>query len=289
MTSPPRIARVFPRRTKATPDDALAFTSPPPKDFLQSLDSGQVSLDAVNVSVAFTYDLPKAEALAGAWVKTGLPVSMGGPAFNEPGGDFVPGLYLKQGYVITSRGCPNRCWFCSVPAREGGVLRELPVTDGWNVLDDNLLACSEGHIREVFAMLKRQPEKPVFTGGLEAALLRPWHVELLREVRAARMYFAYDTSSDYEPLVQAGRILRDGGITKASHRAACYVLVGYPGDTMDAADTRLRAAWGAGFVPYAMLYRDETGAVDADWRRFQRAWVRPEIVISQLKNREEAA
>ncbi|MDR1668998.1 MAG: hypothetical protein LBR76_03485 [Oscillospiraceae bacterium] len=104
-----------------------------------------------------------------------------------------------------------------------------------------------------------------------------------------RMYFAYDTPSDLEPLIQAGRILRDGGITKASHRAACYVLIGYPGDTMDAADARLRAAWSAGFVPYAMLYRDDSGATDAEWRRFQRAWLRPEIVLSQLKNVKEAA
>ena len=60
----------------------------------------------------------------------GVPVHMGGPAFNMPGGDFVPGMYLKKGYVITSRGCPNRCWFCSVPRREGGRLRELPITEG---------------------------------------------------------------------------------------------------------------------------------------------------------------
>ncbi len=132
-------------------------------------------------------------------------------------------------------------------------------------------------------MLARQPKRPVFTGGLEAALLRPWHVELLRGIKAARMYFAYDTEDDLEPLVYAGRLLRDGGITKASHRAACYVLIGYPGDTMDAADIRLRAAWDAGFVPYAMLYRDEAGTVDAEWRRFQRIWVRPEIVLSRLK------
>ncbi|MDR1131268.1 MAG: hypothetical protein LBL15_02485, partial [Oscillospiraceae bacterium] len=72
-------------------------------------------------------------------------------------------------------------------------------------------------------------------------------------------------------------------ITKASHRAACYVLIGYRGDTMDAADARMRAAWEAGFVPYAMLYRDRAGAVKADWRRFQRAWVRPEIVLCRLK------
>ena len=205
----------------------------------------------------------------------------------------MSGLYLKQGYVITSRGCPNRCWFCSVPAREGGKLRELPIATGHNILDDNLLACSDSHIRKVFAMLKQQEKRPadghrpVFTGGLEAALLRPWHVELLREVKAARMYFAYDTPGDYEPLVHAGRLLRDGGITKASHRAACYVLVGYAGDTMDAADARLRAAWEAGFVPYAMLFRDEAGSVSPDWRRFTRAWVRPEIVLSRLKQRQE--
>jgi hypothetical protein len=211
-----RIIRVFPRRTAATPNDALAFTSPPPKDLPEA--------DEVHVSVAFTYDLPKAEKLAEAWARTGLPVKLGGPAFNQPGGDFVSGLYLKHGYVITSCGCPRRCWFCSVPVREGGKLRELPVTNGHNVLDDNLLACSEGHIRGVFAMLKQQAKRPVFTGGLEAVLLRPWHVKLLREVKAARMYFAYDTPSDYEPLAEAGRILRDGGITKASHlrRVMCW-------------------------------------------------------------------
>jgi hypothetical protein len=278
MTSPARIIRVFPRRTSATPDDAMAFTSPPPKNLPDA--------DEVHVSAAFTYDLPKAEKLAEAWARTGLPVKTGGPAFNRPGGDFVPGLYLKHGYVITSRGCPRRCWFCSVPKREGGRLRELPVTAGHNVLDDNLLACSERHIRDVFAMLKQQAKRPVFTGGLEAALLRPRHVELLREVKTARMYFACDTPSDYEPLVEAGKILRDGGITKASHRAACYVLIGYPGDTQDAADARLRAVWDAGFVPYAMLYRDDTGAANAEWRRFQRLWVRPEIVLSRLKTNQ---
>lgn len=271
-----RIARVFPRRTAATPDDELAFTGPPPKDRLQEVDE-------VHISVAFTYDLEKAYKLAEQCDSLGVPVRMGGPAFNAPGGDFVPGRYLKRGHVITSRGCPNRCWFCSVPKREGYKLRELPITDGWNVLDDNLLACSDAHIQAVFDMLGKQPERPTFKGGLEARLLRPWHVDLLRKVKAKRMYFAYDTPDDYEPLVQAGRLLREGGISQASHRAACYVLIGYKGDTMDAADKRLRDTWRAGFVPYAMLYRDESGETDPEWRKFQRLWVRPEIVISQLK------
>ena len=120
-----RIARVFPRRTAATPDDMLAFTSTPPKYVPE--------IEEAHVSVAFSYDMPKAERLAEAWMRVGVPVRVGGPAFGEPGADFVPSLYLKTGYTISSRGCPNnKCWFCSVPKREGG-LRELPITDGFNV------------------------------------------------------------------------------------------------------------------------------------------------------------
>jgi hypothetical protein len=246
-------------------------------------------VDEVHVSAAFSYDVSKAEQLAEAWRKTGLPVKIGGPAYNEPGGDFVPGLYLRKGYVITSRGCPRTpgCWFCSVQRREGG-LRELPVTEGHIILDDNLLACGEKHIREVFIMLKEQPEKPVFTGGLEAGLLKPWHVDVLREVKTRRMYFAYDSPSEYEALVYAGRLLRDGGITKSSNAARSYVLIGFPGDTMEKAEKRLRDAWAAGFFPYAMLYRNEKGEVQEDWKPFQRTWVRPQIVYSLLKEVKDA-
>ena len=90
------IARVFPRRTNATPDDELAFTSPPTNELPH--------IDEVHISVAFTYDLPKANTLAEAWMKTGLPVKLGGPAYHAPGGEFTPGMYLKKGLVITSRG-----------------------------------------------------------------------------------------------------------------------------------------------------------------------------------------
>lgn len=282
------IARVFPRRTIATPTDSLAWaleftqrgapiweTALPPR-------LAMPEVEEVHISVAFTYDMQIAEFLAEQWADVGVPVKMSGPAFERPGGDFVPGRYLRQGYVITSRGCPNRCWFCAVPKREGYRLRELPITEGWNVLDDNLLACSETHIKAVFDMLKRQPKKPEFTGGLEAKLLRPWHADLLRECKAKRLYCAYDTPDDLEPLIAAGRTLRDAGITAESHTAGCYVLIGYHGDTFDAAEKRFNQTIDAGFVPYAMLYRDECGNVSQEWRQFQREWCRPQIVATKL-------
>ena len=152
------------------------------------------------------------------------------------------------------------------------------------LLDNNLLMCSENHIRAVFDMLKLQSEKPIFTGGLEAKLLQPWHVSLLREAKTKRLYCAYDTPDDLEYLIHAGKLLRDGGITKASQTARAYVLIGYEGDTMEKAEKRLRDTWAVGFLPYAMLYRDEKGEVSNDWKRFSRIWTRPAIVYSLLKS-----
>lgn len=270
-----KIARIFPRKTKATPLDEYTFFEGPGL-FLPPIDE-------IHVSVAFTYDLEKAYRLAEQWQHI-APVKIGGPALNEPGGEFVPGRYLKKGYVITSRGCPNSCWFCSVWRREGREVRELPITEGNNVLDDNLLACSDSHIREVFAMLKRQKHgRPMLTGGLEAKRLKGWHVEALRELRPKEIFFAYDTPDDYEPLVEAGRKLLAAGFTTTSHALRCYVLIGYPGDTFDKAEARLTQAIRAGFLPMAMLYRDHKGDRDVEWARFQQFWARPATVNLKLK------
>lgn len=269
-----RIIRVFPRRTAATPDDELVRIA----EGLSLFDEA----DEVHISVTFTWDIPLAEWLAGQWSAV-APVKVGGPAYNEPGGEFVPGMYMKKGYVITSRGCPNRCWFCAVPKREGGQMRELPVTDGWIVTDDNLLACSAGHIDEVFAMLSRQPHRPQFVGGLEAALMTPTMASRLRSLHPDSLYFAYDTPNDLEPLVAAGKMLLDAGFTKASNDLRCYVLIGYKGDTFEKAQARMGEAWRAGFMPFAMLYRDQKGDYDKTWRRFQREWANHTIVSVNCK------
>lgn len=273
------IARVFPSRTSMTPVDELAFTDMQPPFYLRDL-------DAVHISIAFTWDLPKAEQMAEAWRVLGVPVLMGGPAFNLPSGEFVPGLYVKEGMTITSRGCPKSCWFCSVPKREGK-LRELQIHDGWNVLDDCLLGCSDSHVEAVFSMLARQPRLSEFTGGLEPSFLKPWHAARLREIKTRRMYFAYDTPDDYEPLVQAGRIMQQEGHKFSNHSMACYVLIGYPKDTMVAAEKRLTDTIRAGFMPFAMLYRGPDGAKDPVWGRFQREWLRPEILGAKVRANKE--
>ena len=143
-TASKRLIRVFPRRTKATPIDELAYFGPP--DLF-------AEADEVHVDCTFTADKTAAESLAEDW-KHVAPVQIGGVAYGDPGHEFIPGRYIKPGYIFTSRGCPRRCWFCSVWKRDP-IPRLLPIQDGWNILDDNLLACPEPHVQAVFAMLSR--------------------------------------------------------------------------------------------------------------------------------------
>jgi hypothetical protein len=268
-----RIARVFPRKTEQTPDDDLVFFSEPPMLALPEIDE-------VHVSCTFTYDIKFAEYLAYQWEVAGVPVKVGGPAYGDYTKEFVPGRYLKKGCTITSVGCPNHCWFCSVPKRAGS-LKELDIKDGWILQDDNFLACSEKHKKAVIEMLKRQKHRPEFRGGLEAKILTRSDVELIQSVNPKTMYFAYDTPDDYEPLVAAGKMLKEAGITIPTRIPYAYVLMGYPKDTMEAAEKRCIDTLEAGFIPFAMLYKDKDGNENREWRKFSRLWARTAIMYKR--------
>jgi hypothetical protein len=268
-----RIIRVFPRKTRATPDDDLTYFGPPTM-FAEA--------EEVHVSVTFTYDKASAERLAEQWSAV-APVKIGGVAYGDKSLEFVPGRYIRPGYTITSRGCPRRCWFCGVWKKwpEANV---LPIYDGYNVLDDNLLACPRDHVEAVFAMLRRQDRRIEFTGGLEALALQDYQVDLLASLRPRpNMFFAYDPGDAFETLESAARRLLEAGFSPASHRMRVYVLIGYPKDTFDAAEGRLRQMMAIGFTPHAMLWRPETASQEKwlpepAWRTFQRRWARPAII-----------
>jgi hypothetical protein len=270
-----RIIRVFPRRTKASPDDELAYFGSP--DLF-------AEADEIHVDCTFTADKPKAEALAEEWRQVAK-VRVDGVAYgNEGHGLFTPGMYIKHGYTFTSRGCPRRCWFCSVWKRRPQPIPIWPFAAGHNILDDNLLACPEWHVRAVFNMLAAQPQRPMFTGGLEALSLQDYQVGLLADLRPRPVcFFAYDPGDPFETLRSAAARMLAAGFTRESHRLRVYVLIGYPKDDFAKAERRLRDMLSIGFTPHAMLWQPETPSAEKhrpshEWRRFQRQWARPAII-----------
>lgn len=275
-----RIIRVFPRKTKASPDDELAYFGPPDL---------WAQADEVHVSVTFTADKATAEGLAEDWRHV-APVKVGGPAYGDTSVDFVPGRYIKPGYTFTSRGCPRRCWFCGVWKK---IPQATPIANffpGHNILDDNLLACPRPHVEAVFEMLRQQKRRVEFTGGLEALSLEDYQVALLASLKPRpSMFFAYDPGDEFETLESAASRLLEAGFTAASHRMRVYVLIGFPKDTFELAERRLRQMIGIGFTPMAMLWAPETAAAEKhrpapEWRAFQRRWARPAIIHATASN-----
>jgi hypothetical protein len=280
-----RLIRVFPRKTRATPDDELAYFGAP--DLF-------AEADEVHVSVTFSYDKARAEQLAEQWHYV-APVKIGGVAYGDTSLEFIPGRYIKPGYTITSRGCPRRCYFCDV-WKKWPTTNSLPIYDGWNVLDDNLLAAPRPHVEAVFDMLRRQKKadwpgwdgRIEFTGGLEALALEDYQVGLLADLKPRpNMFFAYDPGDAFETLESAARRLLAAGFTARSHRLRCYVLIGGVKDTLEQAEMRLRGMIGLGFTPFAMLWKPSKPAEmryapGPEWRRFQREWARPAIIHGEL-------
>jgi len=284
-----KLVRVFPRRTKATPIDALAFSPRPGKSFHDAMPGlYPVEADEIHVDCTFTADKPKAEALADEWRHI-APTKVGGVAYGDPGhGLFTPGMYIKPGYTFTSRGCPRRCWFCGVWKRRPQAVPIWPFAAGGNILDDNLLACPDWHVRMVFEMLRAQKRRVEFTGGLEALSLTDYHVGLLASLKPRpNCFFAYDPGDPFETLKSAADRLLAAGFTRQSHRLRCYVLIGYPRDTLTAAEARLSEMKTIGFTPYAMLWQPDTPSAEKwrpapAWHAFQRLWARPAIIHGNL-------
>ena len=268
------VARVFARRTNDSPTDSLAFFDGP--DMWEKR-----RFDKIMVNCVFTYDKARAEMLADEWSAFG-PVEIGGPAYGTRGEEFTPGMFLREGIAITSRGCPNKCWFCSVWKRDGGI-RELEIKPGHDIFDDNICATSEGHFDKVIEMLKTQ-KNISFKGGIEAKILKDRHINAFTNLRLAScgaFYFAYDTPDDQEPLTVAIKEMKKAGFTR--RQLCCYCLIGGPKDTIEKATERLEYIIDIGAWPFAMGWRGEDGVRVEGFASLQREFSNAVIIGSKIK------
>lgn len=258
------LIRVIVRKTKWTPRDKEAFYCDESMYAVKTFGSET----PVFVSCTFTWDKKKAVELARAWAMNFRNVQVGGPAFNAHSGEFVPGRFVKEGVTFTSRGCPKRCPWCLVPLREGKI-RELKIQPGYIVQDNNLLACSRGHIEKVFEMLAGQKRGAQFKGGLDIDYLQPWHIELLKKIKVAELWVSCDTMADMSKLDKAADLFSDFSIEKKR----CYVLIGYNGENQAVAQERCKAVYRKGLLPYAQLYRGvDAGPSRGEWHDFCYFW-----------------
>ena len=275
-----RIIRVFCQRTSYTPTDGMAFVGPPPGGLFQP------DHDEVHVSCTFTWDKAKAENLAEQWREaTDKPVRLGGPAFGSPAEDLIPGMYIREGITFTSRGCNNNCPWCCVRSLEGK-LRELPITPGYIIQDNNFLQCSRAHKEKVFDMLRTQ-RGICFKGGLESDLIDDHFVDAVRGLRIAELWLACDTDTALPAFRRAAQKLTAAGFTR--HQLRCYSLIGHD---MEAEEARNREIWRLGVMPHSQLeldYSDTKTSYSPEWRAFQRLWQRPALMYGHMREIDNTA
>jgi hypothetical protein len=166
-----------------------------------------------------------------------------------------------------------------VPKREGRI-RELPIREGNDVLDNNILACSKQHWQKVIYMLRTQ-RRVRFTGGLEASRISDWVVRDLQSVSLDYLFVAYDRIEQRRALVDAAKRL--SGLTR--RKKCCFVLIGR--GPIDESISRILDCWHLGYFPFAMLYQPPEGdriEYDEDWKKLQRAFCRPALTKTLMRD-----
>ena len=232
--------------------------------------------DTVLISVVFTWDKDLAESMGKFYRSIGAKVKIEGPAYDDAGGEFTPGLFMASGVVITHRGCVRNCPWCYVPRREGQKIRCLEVKEGNILQDNNILACPRSHKEKVWEMLRTQRQVSL-RGGLDARLLKDEDVENIRSLRLFDLWTAYD-SRDNKKSIETIEKFRRAGIPQSKIRV--YVMVGFDGEMMSEATERLVEVYKAGGLPFAQLFDGYKGSDILEWKRFARRWCLPAIYKS---------
>jgi hypothetical protein len=268
-----KIIRVFPERNSYTPDDEYCFFDVPGL-FIPDHDE-------VHVCCVFTWDIKRCEYLKSEWeVKTDKPVKIGGPAFGDGGGGFIPGMYVRKGITFCSQGCNNSCKWCFVPEREGK-LKEIDIQPGNVIQDNNFLQCSKQHRAKAYEMLKTQ-RQIIFRGGLQPDLLTDWDIEQMQGLRIKELWLACDTKGKVEVVKRTCERLYKAGFNR--NKIRCYALIG---DDIKENESRLRKIFLAGAMPFAQLFQPaelEKKKYSREWTTFQRTWQRPAATKAYMKS-----
>ena len=267
------VIRVFPTATSYTPVDQMSFVGEPPGLFIPPHEE-------VHISCVFTWDMDRAEYLQFLWeAVTDKPVKIGGPAYHSKTTNFIPGMYVREGIVFTSRGCNNNCRWCGVRKMEG-TLRELPIYPGNIIQDNNFLQCSKQHKDKVFDMLRSQ-RGICFRGGLESDLLDDHFVQNATSLHIKELWLACDTDAALPAFKRACEKLVKAGFRRNQIR--CYSLIGHD---MEREEARNREIWRAGAMPFSQLERDFSRVktkYTKEWADFSRLWQRPACMAAHMK------
>ena len=179
------------------------------------------------------------------------------------------GITYSMGFL--TRGCPNKCSWCIVPEKEGGIIANADVSEFVRhkeviFLDNNVLAHDHG-----ITQIKKCAElglKIDFNQGLDALRIDHPIAALLGKCKwLSPLRLACDSKASIPGVANAVKLLRWHNVTPRAY--SCYTLIKDVDDALE----RIMFLKGIGVDPFAQPYRHPDGSDPTrDQRRLAR-WV----------------
>ncbi|HYE91041.1 MAG TPA: hypothetical protein VEA38_08485 [Terriglobales bacterium] len=217
--------------------------------------------DTIYLSVAFTWKLPMALALALAWGRAGKHVVAGGPGVftrrkfladvAEIARDY-PDAVTKHNPQATfaSRGCPVGCWFCIVPKMEGREFTLLPDFPVRPILCDNNLSALPFDYQRHIVTRYQASGVPLLdaNSGFEPKTFTEDVYALWKPINRGPWRFAYDETGERDDVLRCLRMLK----AESPKKKRVYVLIG--NEPREACMARIREVIDHGGEPHVQPY-----------------------------------
>ena len=203
--------------------------------------------------------------------------------FVTPDYSIYPNIDDRTAYGFLTRGCPNRCKWCVVPRKEGGIKPYMDVeeiaVDGRNelyLMDNNILACDYGleQIEKIIRLNENRKKKIKvdFNQGLDARLVTDEIAKMLSRLKwIKRIRFGCDTPKQIEECERACAMIDKHGY-KGEYFFYCILL-----DDFDESFNRVNH-WkqkGSGrFLPHCQPFRDigNRSQIIPQWQKDMASW-----------------
>lgn len=186
-------------------------------------------------------------------------------------------LTKDTAYGFLTRGCPRGCGFCHVAGKEGRKSRKVANLDEFwrgqkniTLMDPNILACPD-HL-DLLEQLRRSKAKVDFNQGLDIRLINERNLDILREIKLARVHFAFDRWQDKDIIEPRLRLFKHKTNLSRS-TVSVFILTNFD-TTLEQDLYRIQLCRELNITPYPMIYDKEH--CDDIYKKLQR-WCNPRV------------
>lgn len=201
----------------------------------------------------------------------------------QPDYSIYPSIDTKTAYGFLTRGCPNKCKWCCVPAKEGNIapymdIEEIAIDGRKNIIlmDNNVLASDHG--LEQIEKIIRLGLRVDFNQGLDARLVTDNIAKMLAKVKwVKRIRFGCDTPKQIEECERATSLIDKYGY-KGEYFFYCILLDDFNESFVRVDHWRNK---GGKFLVHCQPYRDlnNTHQVIPQWQKDLAGWADKKLIF----------